>query len=44
MCGIVKTFLAMARRFLESTDRPYIEKPINLQEVRGLVLRLLEEG
>lgn len=31
-----------ARRFLESTDRPYIEKPINPQEVRRLVQELVE--
>lgn len=38
------TMSPKARRFLESTDRPYIEKPINPKEVRRLVLRLLEEA
>jgi PAS domain S-box-containing protein len=33
-----------ARRFLESTDRPYIEKPINPKEVRTLVRQLLENA
>jgi PAS domain S-box-containing protein len=37
------TMSPKARRFLESTDRPYIKKPINPQEVRALVLRLLED-
>lgn len=36
------TMSPKARRFLESTDRPYIEKPINPVEVRGLVQRLME--
>jgi PAS domain S-box-containing protein len=38
------TMSPKARRFLESTDRPYIEKPINPKEVRALVLQLLEDA
>lgn len=36
------TMSPKARQFLQSTDRPYIEKPINPNEVRSLVLSLLE--